>query len=98
MSLINEYDFELLENEAEKLVLQELENQLAVYQDEICRCKECIMDMAAMALNGVKPLYRVSLLGSLYTSEVMRNDEHYAKDVRDAVSNAIEKIRRNPAH
>ena len=97
MALINRYDFEVLENEAEKLVFNELEQQLAVYDDEICRCNECVMDMAAMALNVVKPLYRVSLLGTLYAAGAM-NDEVYAQSVREAVSNAIKKVGENPAH
>jgi competence protein ComFB len=53
--------------------------------------------MAAMALNTVKPLYRVSLLGTLYASQAM-NEESYAKSVREAVARAIEKVRKNPAH
>ncbi|MDR2486091.1 MAG: late competence development ComFB family protein [Treponema sp.] len=97
MALTDKYDFELLKNEAEKLVFDELEKQLATYDDETCRCNECVVDMAAMALNAVKPLYRVSLLGALYASEAM-NDEVYAQSVRQAVLNAIEKVRDNPAH
>jgi competence protein ComFB len=97
MALTDRYDFELLENEAEKLVFKELEQQLADYDGELCRCNECVIDMAAMALNGVKPLYRVSLLGTLYAAEAM-NDEVYASSVREAVSNAIGKVKENPAH
>ncbi|MDR2028661.1 MAG: late competence development ComFB family protein, partial [Treponema sp.] len=71
MAFIDDYDFELLENEAEKLVLEELGQQLKSFEETICRCNECVVDMAAMALNTVKPLYRVSLLGTLYASQAM---------------------------
>jgi competence protein ComFB len=97
MAFIDNYDFELLVNEAEKLVLEELGGQLESFSGTICRCNECVVDMAAMALNAVKPLYRVSLLGTLYASQAM-NEESYAKSAREAVARAIEKVRKNPAH
>ena len=97
MALIDEYDFEYLKNEAEKLVLTELGRQLETFSSPICLCNECVLDMAAMALNTVKPLYRVSLLGSLYTANAM--DEHgFATSIREAVFNAIERVRKNPSH
>ena len=97
MALIDNYDFEHLKNEAENIVLKELERQLDVYTEEICRCNECIVDMAAIALNTVKPLYRVSLLGTLYTATAM-DEKKYSSSVRDAVFKAIEKVRKNPGH
>ncbi|MDR0722373.1 MAG: late competence development ComFB family protein [Treponema sp.] len=97
MGLIDHYNFELLENEAEKLVFDELERQLALFDEDLCRCNDCVVDMATMALNMVKPLYRFSLLGTLYAAQAMA-DEAYAASVREAVSKAIEKIRLNPSH
>jgi competence protein ComFB len=99
MAFADLYDFDILVNEAEKMVIEELGSQLDSYTDtdDICRCNECVVDMAAVALNAVKPLYRVSLLGTLYASQAM-NEESYAQSIRDEVSRAIEKVRRNPAH
>jgi competence protein ComFB len=97
MAFIDGYDLELLENEAEKLVLNELGQQLESYKGDICLCNDCVMDMAAMALNSVKPLYRVSLLGTLYASTAM-DEESYATGIRDAVAQAIDKVRKNPSH
>jgi competence protein ComFB len=97
MSFIDNYDFELLVNESEKLVLQELENQLESYEETICRCNDCVVDMAAMALNAVKPFYRFSLLGTLYAAQAM-DDESYADSVKQAVAQAIEKVHKNPSH
>jgi competence protein ComFB len=97
MAFIDNYDFALLENSAEKLVQNELGRQLESYPESICKCNECVLDMAAMALNTVKPLYRVSLLGSIYASRAM-DEKEYAASLREAVFKAIEKVRKNPAH
>jgi len=97
MDLARIYDFELLKNEAEQLVLLELEKQLEAYTGELCRCNDCVVDMAAIALNTVKPLYRFSLLGTLYTAQAM-SETDYADSVRQAVSTAIEKVKQNPSH
>jgi competence protein ComFB len=97
MALIDEYDFELLKNEAEQLVLYELEKQLEQQPEDICRCNECVVDMAAIALNTVKPLYRFSLLGTLYAAQAM-NEQSYADSVQQAVAQAIDKVKSNPAH
>jgi len=97
MAFIDDYDFDLLKNEAENLVLRELERQLANYLAPICRCNDCIVDMAALALNSVKPLYRVSLLGTIYASNAM-DERAYALSVRQSVLKAIEQIRKNPSH
>ncbi|MDR2901033.1 MAG: late competence development ComFB family protein [Treponema sp.] len=97
MALIDNNAFELLVNEAETLVLNELDKQLEAYNGDVCMCDECLLDMAAMAMNSVTPLYRVSLLGSIYASQAM-NEESYAQSVRDAVAQSIEKVRKNPSH
>ena len=97
MAFIDNYDFDVLKNEAENLVLNELSRQLENHSGPICLCNDCVVDMAAMALNTVKPLYRVSLLGGLYTAIAM-DEKVYASSIRDAVFKAIEKVRKNPSH
>jgi competence protein ComFB len=95
MALRDEYDFESLVNEAESRVLQELESQIAK-DPEVCRCQDCVLDMAACALNGVKPSYHVSLIGSVYAKSSGETDD--AKEIRRAVREAIQKIKANPSH
>lgn len=97
MAFKDEYDFELLKNEAENLVVREIEQQLKNESGDMCRCNECIVDIAAIALNAVKPLYRFSLLGTLYASQAM-TEQAYADSVKKAVNAAIKKVRKNPAH
>ena len=97
MAFRDEYNFVDLKNEAENLVINELERQLEAYKDSICQCSDCVLDMAALALNTVRPLYGVSLLGSLYTASAMDGKE-YASSIREAVFKAIEKVHKNPSH
>ncbi|MFA6508669.1 MAG: late competence development ComFB family protein [Treponemataceae bacterium] len=98
MPFARSYDFDILINEAERLVLAELERQLDTRSGEtICLCEDCVLDMAAYTLNAVKPRYRVSLLGSMYAAHAM-DEESYAKAVRTAVTQAIDKVSKNPSH
>jgi len=97
MAFTDEYDFDLLKNEAEVLVIREIEEQLEKGHEEMCRCNECIVDIAAISLNTVKPLYRFSILGTLYASQAM-SEQAYADSIRQAVAQAIEKVKKNPAH
>ncbi|MDR2617345.1 MAG: late competence development ComFB family protein [Treponema sp.] len=97
MAFIDQYDFDLLKNEAENLVIEDLGRQLESFPEPVCTCNECVLDMAAIALNSIKPLYRVSLLGALYTARAM-DEKTYASCIRDAVFRAIEKVRKNPGH
>ncbi len=98
MPFTRSYDFDILKNEAERLVLSELERQLDERGAEgICLCEDCVLDMAAFALNAVKPMYRVSLLGTMYAAHAM-DQESYAESVRAAVEAGIDKVSSNPSH
>jgi competence protein ComFB len=97
MGIRDDYDFSILVNEAERMVTDELERRLAERNDaSICTCEECIIDMAAFALNALKPVYRVSLLGTMYAHAM--DGSEYAESVRDAVDAAISKVHANPSH
>jgi len=97
MAFIDEYDFNLLKNEAEVIVIREIEQQLKSGHEDMCRCNDCIVDIAAISLNTVKPLYRFSILGTLYASQAM-TEKSYADSVKKAVIDAIKKVKKNPAH
>jgi competence protein ComFB len=88
VALQDHYNFEELVNEAERIVLDELEQQLANDLDGIG--ENDILDMAAYALNNTPPRYRVNLLGRLYTRTT---DESYQAQVESAVREAILKVR-----
>jgi competence protein ComFB len=97
MGIREEYDFGILVNEAERMVTDELERALAERGDQgLCVCQDCVLDMAAFALNALRPVYRVSLLGTIYAQAM--DGGAYAAEVRAAVESAIDKVRANPAH
>lgn len=89
MALVDRYNFEDLVNEAERLVLDELERQLGERGLEAQLREDLILDMAAYALNHVSPLYRVNLLGRLYAQNV---PEAYRAEIAAAVDAAVRKI------
>jgi competence protein ComFB len=95
MPITDTYDFDSLVNEAERMVLQELEDQLKTAVG-VCTCQECVLDMAAFALNNVKPAYRVSLMGSVYVRSA--GNAQHASGVSRAVREAIAKVKANPSH
>jgi competence protein ComFB len=98
MSIREDYDFSVLVNEAERMVTDELERRLAELADpSICVCQDCVLDMAAFALNALKPVYRVSLLGTMYAQAIDENSG-YSQEVRSMVDAAIRKVHANPGH
>jgi competence protein ComFB len=91
----DQYNFENLVNEAEELVVAEIGRQLPEYPD-LCTCSECILDVAAYALNRVRPRYRVSLLDTVYVHS--RDRSAYLREIRRAVADGILKVKTNPPH
>lgn len=91
----DQYNFESLVNEAEELVVAEIGRQLPEYPD-LCTCSECILDVAAYALNRVRPQYRVSLLDKVYVHN--RERSAYLREIRRAVADGILKVKTNPPH
>ncbi len=97
MGFREDYELDYLENEAESIVFSELEKQLSEdWAEDVCKCQDCVLDMAALALNTVQPFYRVSLLGKVYAGGL--NNSEYGEKVAKAVNDAIVKISVNPAH
>jgi len=96
MSFQDEYNFSDLKNETERFVLEYLEEEVAADPD-LCRCEDCMLDMAAYALNHAPPTYRVSLLGKLY-AQAKDVDDQYIKKIKKAVKEAVAKIKANPSH
>jgi competence protein ComFB len=95
MSITDKYDFETLVNDSERMVLRELDVQLATAVG-VCTCQDCVLDMAAFALNNVKPTYRVSLMGRVYAQS--GSNMQHAQAIARAVRDAIAKVKANPSH
>ena len=95
MAFKDNYDFDLLINEAEHLVIEELGKQLSETED-ICKCQDCVLDMAALAMNNIKPAYRSSFTGVIYAQRLINGD--YITKVSENVKTAIDKVSKNPSH
>ncbi len=95
MGLREDHDFEALVNDAESMVIDALEASIA-RTPGICTCRDCVLDMAACALNSVRPSYRVSLLGSM--SGRSHYGGEYDSQIRKAVADAIERVQKNRSH
>ena len=96
MSLDDRYDLSELRNETEHLVFDELEQQLNRIADEdICKCNDCVLDMACYALNHLGPRYRATLTGAIYARVV---EDDTVKTVAEQVEEAISRISENPMH
>ncbi|MBN2545804.1 MAG: late competence development ComFB family protein [Spirochaetes bacterium] len=97
MTFKDKYNFDILVNEAENLVIDELEKQLEEENNkDICKCEDCILDMAAFALNHLVPKYMASYTGRIYALQYQEGQ--YKKEVTENVKKAIKKISSNPAH
>jgi len=93
MNIRDLYRFDELVNIAENLVIEELGKQL-IERGLIQKVsQEAVQDMAAYALNLVRPMYRANLLGRLYTSAYQ---ETYNEDIQASVHSAIDRILGNP--
>ena len=72
MGLRDLCDFGVIENEAERMVIDEMERQLGDGAEEMS--EDDLLDIATFALNRVKPAYRVTLLGRLYARAMENTD------------------------
>ncbi|TFG82222.1 MAG: competence protein ComFB [Spirochaetales bacterium] len=97
MELEKSYDLSILVNDSKRLVLEELGRRIEASAEEgICDCQDCVVDMATLALNSLKPRYHASLLGTFYAQAAAEGD--YAEEVHKAVDEAIRKVKANPSH
>jgi competence protein ComFB len=74
-------------------------SQMAEVLDEIqmCKCEKCIMDVAAIALNGLPPKYVVTEKGELYSKiEALR--QQFKVDIIAAITKAAVIVKRKPRH
>lgn len=97
MAFKDDYDFDLLINESENLVIEELEHQLNDEENsDVCKCQDCILDMATFALNKLEPKYRSSFTGVIYAQQYHIGE--YRIKVAKVIKDAIDKISSNPSH
>jgi len=92
MANINQFDIELISNLNEKRVwafIPEFFNRNPQY----CGCKNCILDIAALALNSVVPCYQVGD-EDIEAARRKVSDE----DIYRAIVKAAEQVNKVPHH
>ncbi len=93
MDLRQRYQFDELKNIAEDLVIAEMDRQFTQNNLYTSLNQDAVLDIAALTLNLLKPLYRANLLGRVYKSAF---EQEYHKEVAQAVTSSIKKILENP--
>jgi len=61
-----------------------------------CSCKDCMLDIAAITLNSLKPRYHVSLIGDFY--QTIKSINEYKKKVEETLKKAIARVSERPHH
>jgi len=65
--------------------------------DDICKCDQCKLDIAAIALNNLKPKYVVTEKGYVF-SKTDSLKPQFNTDIVTEITKAIEKVKKNPRH
>ncbi len=86
-----------LRNLMEILVVRRLDEVLDDEKEEVCRCNQCRMDMAALALNDLTPRYVVTQRGETYSKADLLEVQRFV-DVLTAISKAVKIVHNNPRH
>jgi len=79
----------------EEVVLNLMESVLN--DIDMCKCEQCVMDIAAIALNNLPPKYISTETGELYSKvNVLRNQ--FEVDVISAITRAAVLVKKSPRH
>jgi len=84
-----------IKNYMEDLVFTQLDE--VVKDVGACGCEKCRMDIAAIALNSLKPHYVVTAKGRLYT-KLNTLQQQFDVDVLSAITKAAMFVKMNPRH
>ncbi|MBL7170909.1 MAG: late competence development ComFB family protein [Candidatus Omnitrophica bacterium] len=95
MSFKKKYPVENLINENEEEVFKIIDKILAEEKD-ICLCPDCMMDVAAIALNNLEPRYRVFLVRPVHRDSELISAR--LRKVEEAVRNALAIVKKSPHH
>jgi competence protein ComFB len=93
MALIDYHDMDELKNRNEEKVWAAMEGLLAA-NPAVCRCRDCILDTAAIALNGLPPRYQVYSFHENHPDEDAEQD----KLVKETVAAASAQVAKRPHH
>lgn len=89
---------ENLHNNTEDFVLDELENILSKDKfSHICKCDQCLLDMASYTLNRIPAKYIASHSGSIH-AKLNEFEQQYKVDITSTIAKAIQIVSNNPRH
>ena len=94
MALIDYHDIDELKNGNEEKVWMAIEHHLGE-DSSLCRCRDCILDTAAIALNSLKPRYHVY---SFHEKASQEEDAELLEEAKKAVKEASRKVTKRPHH
>lgn len=103
MAFRDSYDTRNLINVSETLVFDAIDAVIPGHP-EMCKCQDCVLDVAAIALNSVPPRYRASKFISLPKNVpglrhyVAEEERDMVEQARTAVEAAVEKVKEHPNH
>lgn len=93
MALIDFHDVDELKNRQEEKVWAAIEGHLGDHPT-LCRCRDCILDAAAVALNRLPPRYQVYS----FHENSREDDAACEQQVREAVEAAFDLVTKRPHH
>jgi len=85
-----------LHNFMEYVVFEILES-ISKERNDFCKCERCKLDIAAIALNNLRPHYTVTEEGEVY-AKVQMLIQQFKTDAIIEILKAIEIVSRNPHH
>jgi competence protein ComFB len=93
MSKINFYEIDNIRNINEKRVWKLLTDYLEIHK-KVCTCQDCVLDMAVITLNNIKPHYQV-------TNENIYNrikEKVTDNEILNEIEKAVAIVREKPHH
>ena len=95
--ILSGYDFSRVTNMWEKLVREAIWEMLE--RREMCDCKDCVLDTAALALNSLPVSYWVTGNYDAFSSpDQFYEDSTKARLAQEAVMKAWQLVQQNPHH
>lgn len=86
----------MLRNYMEDAIDHLMPSVLDNYPD-ICKCEKCILDIKAIALNRLKPMYTVTDNGSIYL-KINEMNNQFRIDIINEIMKAVEIVSKEPRH
>ncbi|MFW6308540.1 MAG: late competence development ComFB family protein [bacterium] len=85
-----------LHNHSEDIVLENMEDLIENNYQDICTCKQCLLDIASLTLNKIPAKYISSHKGNIHT-KIAEFEQQYQVDLVTHLTKAIKIVKNNPS-